>query len=264
MECCKPTKTMKTVDDLAPLFDGLDDLTPLQRASLKERYRFLLSEYSRRCALYAVLFYILRITMTVGSLAVPALLTIQNTPGSPTYAYWITWGISLAVTTSNGILTLFKIDKRFFMLHATMERLRSETWQYIQLAGRYSGLHHHNHTPTHANQFVYYCSQLEKINMKRVDEEYIKVTDESNHGPKNPSAAAAGGRPDVLVPSPPEQPAKTPESRDSISLVEDDDDSSKKDQVIAIDMPLFRSQAPSVPKQGNRGVAVLPPTQESL
>jgi len=256
---------MNNVDDLSLLFDELADLSILQRQSLKERYRFLLSEYSRRCALYAILFYVLRITMTVGSLAVPALLTIQNSPGAPAYAYWVTWGISLAGTTSNGIMTLFKLDKRFFMLHATMERLRSETWQYIQLAGRYSGVHHHNHTPTHANQFVFYCSQLEKINMKRVDEEYIKVADESNHASKFQSAAAAaGGRPDVLVPSPPEQPAKTPESRDSISIVEDEDDSSKKDQVVSIDMPLFRSQEPSVSKQSNRGIPVLRTPPESL
>jgi hypothetical protein len=127
--------------------------------------------------------------------------------------YWITWGISLSVTAAHGITTLFKLDKRFYSLHATAERLRSETWQYIQLSGRYSGHHgHHNRKPTHTNQFVYYCTQLEKINMKRIDDEYIKAG-EDPHPPAPPGAPGAPGigtqagqKPsgDTMVPSPPD------------------------------------------------------------
>ncbi len=117
--------------------------------------------------------------MTVGSLAVPALLSIQSAANPADRMYWITWSISLAVTTANGLTTLFKLDKRFFLLHGVAERLRTEAWQYLTLSGRYSGHHglKNGETPTHKNQYVYYCSQIEKIRMKHIDDEFIRQAD---------------------------------------------------------------------------------------
>jgi hypothetical protein len=100
-------------------------------------------------------------------------------------------------------MLLFKIDKRFFMMHATIERLRSETWQFVELAGRYSGHYTHPNPPTHSNQFVYYCTQLEKINMKRVDDEYIKTGEENVNSPPQPGGIPQASR-DAMVPSPPD------------------------------------------------------------
>ena len=217
-------RPMKFQDNLDDIFEQLSDLTPLQRHTIKERYRFLMSEYRARCRLYSVLFYLFRTTVTVGSLAVPALLSIQNNPSSSAVVYWFTWAISLAVTTANGVIMLFKLDKQFFKMHATVERLRSETWQYIQLAGRYSGHYGHPHRPTHKNQYVYYCSQLEKINMKRVDDEYLKTGEETQ-----PAAQQSEGKnTNPAVPSPPNPASQTPgendkERQDSITLIEDDD-----------------------------------------
>ena len=194
---------MRYADNMDHIFDELTDLTVIQRHMIKERYRFLMSDYRHRCRLYSMLFYMFRLTMTVGSLAVPALLTIQNTPGASVAMYWVTWVISLAVTTSNGIMLLFKIDKRFFMMHATIERLRSETWQFVELAGRYSGHYTHPNPATHSNQYVYYCTHLEKINMKRVDEEYIKTGEENVNSPPQPGGIPQASR-DAMVPSPPD------------------------------------------------------------
>lgn len=168
---------MRYQDDMSPMFDQLSDLTYQQISSIKERYHFLMTEYRRRSFLYSILFYFLKTTMTAGSLAVPALLTIQTKDTSSSdVMYWITWTISLAVTTANGLMTLFKLDKRFFQLHGVSERLRSETWQYLMLSGRYSG-HYGQGPPTHSNQYVYYCSHIEKIRMKHVEEEFIKQAD---------------------------------------------------------------------------------------
>jgi hypothetical protein len=218
---------MRYPDDMSDVFNQLTDLSPLQRYTIRERYRFLMKEYRRRCRIYAALFYVFRITMTVGSLAVPALLSIQNTPGTSNTIYWFAWAVSLAVTTANGITTLFKLDKRFFMLHATAERLRSETWQYVQLSGRYSG-HHGHHKPTHLNQYVFYCSQLEKINMKRINEEFIKSSDDAHpHGSSQGPTPQQGQKvsSETLVPSPPD--LQTPNSkasrRESDSILEDGD-----------------------------------------
>lgn len=206
---------MRSQDDVEPMFDELLDLTAQQRDAIKARYHFLMETYRFRCRVYSYLFYVLRLVMTVGSLTVPALLSLPSSSSSGA-TYWFTWATSLAVTTANGILTLFKLDKRFFMLHATAERLRTETWQYIMLAGRYSG-HHGHGRPSHASQYVYYCSQIEKIHMKQIDEEFIKNADlEGSHPPQHPPAHAPALRAGdtVMVPSPADvAPSAQPRSR---------------------------------------------------
>ena len=186
------TIKLRHIDDLSEMFASLTDLPEIQRKSLMERYGFMMREYRRRCRFFTFWFYFLRLTMTVGSLTVPAILSIQTTNEMSSATYWFTWALSLAVTTANGIMTLFKLDKRFFALHATMERLRSETWQYLQLSGRYSGLLGSSTIATHANQYVFYCSQLEKIHMRRVDDEYIRNSE--LEGGENPQAPRRTGQ----------------------------------------------------------------------
>lgn len=194
------------------MFDNLTDLTLQQRATVKERYRFLMAEYRYRCRFYTALFYTLRMTMTVGSLAVPALLSLKSTSDSENVLYWFTWSLSLAVTTAHGLTTLFKVDKRFFMLYAIAERLRTETWQYLSLSGLYSG-HHGGHKPTHKNQYVYFMTQLEKIRMKHIDEEYLRQADMGDKDAKQKekkAGPAEEGEHDTIgagVPSPADQAA---------------------------------------------------------
>ena len=195
---------MREIAVIEQLFDTLIDLTDQQRLLIKNRYRFLMTQYHYRSCMYSLMFYAFRLTVTLGSLSVPALLTIQNTPGASQVMYWFTWALSLAVTMANGLMLLFKLDKRFFMMHTFIERLRSETWQYIELSGRYSG-HHIKEKPTHANQFVYYCTHLERINMKWVDEEYIKTGEDKVTTPPQPQTGDSREIRDMQVPSPPEQ-----------------------------------------------------------
>lgn len=161
-------------------------LTPLQQSILKKRYIDLVNQYAYRCLLLAVLFHSTRTIVTVGSLIVPALLSIQYTEASPSKSdgnsmsyqiYWVTWVISLLVTTSNGIQSIFKIEKKYYFLHTIMEQLKSEGWQYLELSGRYSGYYTPDDDPTHENQFTFFCAQVEKIKMKQVEEEYWKVNE---------------------------------------------------------------------------------------
>ena len=251
---------MRYADNMDHIFAQLTDLSIIQRHMIKERYRFLMSEYRHRCRLYSTLFYMFRLTMTVGSLAVPALLTIQNTPGASVAMYWVTWVISLAVTTSNGIMLLFKIDKRFFMMHATIERLRSETWQFVELAGRYSGHYTHPTPPTHSNQFVYYCTQLEKINMKRVDDEYIKTGEENVNSPPQPGGIPQASR-DAMVPSPPDPLNNSIRGRRFSAIViedrQDEKDTKTREKVIQpVSLPQLQDTT-TVPEPAPAGVTIL-------
>jgi hypothetical protein len=189
------------------------NLTPLQRSILEKRYVDLVNQFARRCFVVSIFFHTSRAFVTVGSLIVPALLSIQYTDASPAASssysmsyqiYWITWAISLLVTTFNGVQNIFKFEKKYYFLHTTMEQLRSEGWQYIELSGRYSGFYTPNERATHENQFVYFCASIEKIKMRQVEEEYWKINEASQETSKDTPA-----KKNTLIPPTPFKPLQT-------------------------------------------------------
>jgi hypothetical protein len=163
------------------------DLTEVEKEIIQTRYLSMLENFQKRARQYASLFFVGHFIITVGSLFVPALLSIQNSSYAMTHSefgsqvYWITFALSLLVTMCNGMITLFKVDKKYYFLNTTMERLRSEGWQYVGLTGRYSG---HGITPTHQNQFLTFTHHIEKIKMKQVEEEYYKMQEKSETTPQ--------------------------------------------------------------------------------
>jgi len=177
-----------------------------QKNSIRRRYVHLVHEFRARAFRYSLLFHMGHAIITVGSLIVPALLSVQYTqsgtavsPSSSTefqmQVYWATWVLSLLVTTFNGVLVLFKVDKHYYSLHTSLERLRSEGWQYLELTGRYSGvLTRHAEPPTHANQYQYFCHYVEKIKLKQIEDEYYKYEDVTN-GMGTPGAQGATPQP---------------------------------------------------------------------
>ena len=185
--------------------------TPGQREMIEARYLAILENFQKRTRNHSIVFFMGHFIVTVGSLFVPALLSIQNSGSNYTFnnvnftvqIYWATFVISLMVTICNGILTLFKIDKKYYFLNTTLERLRSEGWQYFGLTGRYSGqLLGNGIEPTHQNQFIYFIHYVEKIKMKQVEEEYYKTDEKTAHLPH----ANHTGSPIELYPNSPEQP----------------------------------------------------------
>ena len=186
------------IEDL--LFE-IPELNDLQKRILVIRFCGVIKYYRDRVLLVSCLFNIMRFIVTVGSLLVPALLSIQS-PGSVSSVtssdtiYWSTWAVSLAVTMSNGILALFKIDKKYFSLNTVLEQLTSEGWQFLELSGRYSGhFGDHIHKPTHKNQFVFFCNSVEKIVMRQVEDEFYKVNEGTN------SATGGTSTQSILPPS---------------------------------------------------------------
>jgi len=177
--------------------------TPLQeerKNAIRRRYLPLISDFKSRASRYSVLFHVGHLIITVGSLIVPALLSVQYTTSLAAYQnniYWLTWALSLLVTTFNGILVLFKVDKKYYYLHTATERLRSEGWQYLALTGRYSGvLTHYEEESTHENQFRFFSHYVEKLKLKQIEEEYYKYEEAAN--PATPGQKAADG---ILPPS---------------------------------------------------------------
>ena len=168
------------------------DLSIVEKQIIESRYINILENFQKRTRNHGIVFFVGHFVITVGSFLVPALMSIQNSDKSYFYdssifsinLYWATFIVSLMVTLFNGILTLFKIDKKYYFLNTTLERLRSEGWQYFGLSGRYSGNMTGDIIPTHRNKYIIFIHQIEKIKMKQVEEEYYKTDEKSiQHSP---------------------------------------------------------------------------------
>lgn len=184
------------------LFDVFQNM-PIEeykRTVLQERYLVVLREFHVRANRLSCMFYFSRIIITVGSILVPAFLSIQGSTVD-TQIYWATWVLSLSVTIANGFMTLFKLDKKYFFIHTTLEMLHSEGWQYAGLSGRYAPKDAVE-PPTHENQFLVFFHMAEKIKMRQVEEEYWKFTDTSGVG------NATNQRPPLTSPTPVTQQGK--------------------------------------------------------
>lgn len=170
------------IKQLVSAFEDVQ-LEPFQKKAITVRLQTLLEEYSDRTGRYSCSFHSLRIIITVGSLIVPALLSVQyNVNASATQideaVYWIVWMLSLFVTISNGIVTLFKVDKKYYVLNTTFQHILSEGWQFIELSGKYSGHKTPSLIPTHQNQYIVFATTLEKIRMRNIEDEYYKITEQ--------------------------------------------------------------------------------------
>ena len=176
-------------------------LNPLQQSVIMQRYVPLIDHIRYRTTRVACMFHCSRIIITVGSLIVPALLSIQGATILNVQIYWSTWVISLLVTICNALMALFKFDKRYYYLHTVLEKLTSEGWQYIELTGRYSGYHTPGVVATHANQFIYFCHAIEKTRLKQVEEEYYKLSETPSQTPQT----AVQDTKNSLIPPTPQQ-----------------------------------------------------------
>ena len=180
-------------------------LEPLKKKILLERYNRLVLDLEYQTFRISVCFHTSRTIITVGSLIVPALLSIQytNSNGSNLSIYWTTWVVSLLVTICNGLSTLLKLDKNYYHLHTVREQLISDGWQYAELTGKYSGIRTPHQPATHENQFVFFSHSIEKIRMQQVQEEYYKVADpHAAHGTPATDATKSSQLPNLLPPTP--------------------------------------------------------------
>jgi hypothetical protein len=165
---------------LYPLQQALGSitLTAEQRIIFEERYIRVIDTSYNKCAKIFYLFNVNRIIITTGSIIIPALLSIQykDITSEVRILYWFTWSISICVTISNAVLTMFKFDKKYYMFHATYEQLITEGWQFLALTGHYKSNSNSNFK-THSDQFQNFTERIEKILMLQAETEYIKLQD---------------------------------------------------------------------------------------
>lgn len=159
---------------------GIVSLPAEKRQFFEDRYLRLLETSYRRCRKIAIVYNSHRLVITVGSIIVPALLSIQHTESVNSYTelingvYWTTWILSLLVSIANGMLVMFKFDRKYYLFHAVFEQLKTEGWQFLALTGNYRGA---AETHTHEQQFSAFSHTVERIRMRQTEEEFVKLQD---------------------------------------------------------------------------------------
>jgi hypothetical protein len=132
----------------------------------------MIIDYKKRVKKYDYFHHFTRLIISLGGVAVPALLSIQS-PGqlNSISLYWFTWIVSLTVTVLQNLSNIFRFDKKYFGINSTIDKLSSEGWQYLELSGKYTS--HHPHPPaTHANQYQLFVNTIEKIKGKQSESEF--------------------------------------------------------------------------------------------
>lgn len=161
-----------------PRIDSMIDeleLFPFQKTLLKNRFLNQVVLYDKKAKLAEFFYILFSVFITVGSIILPALLSIQQMDYSNNdkkdkkiqiTIYWLTWTISLLITICNGLIQLLGLNKQYLSFIRTREKMLSEGWYYFQLTGEYINR-------SHKDAFCEFCEEIEKIKQDQVDKELL-------------------------------------------------------------------------------------------
>ena len=164
-------------DELGATFGRLIDRTNLdeqQRDFLKLRWLDQLTWMNSKASNAQRMYYRLRLITIVGAVVVPALVALNTLDGwVGTSAQVATWVMSLVVAVSAAIEGFFQFGQRWRNYRSTAERLKTEGWLFLQLAGPYATA-----TGSHADVYPTFANRVEELIQKDVDVYITEVTAE--------------------------------------------------------------------------------------
>src|SRR5512142_3441127 len=141
---------------LRPIVDRLD-LPEVQRGFVRDRWLDQVVWLQRTVAVAQRRYYLLRLIAVIGAVVVPALAG----PGAPAQAPgWVRWAalvVSVVVAAALTVEQFFHYGDRWRHYRMVAERLKSEGWQYFELAGGYADL------SCHADGFRRFAGRVEDI-----------------------------------------------------------------------------------------------------
>ena len=123
-----------------------ESLSGYNKLLINERFLPMVNHMISESIRSSVFYVILQSTTTLGSIMVPALLSIEenNIIINSTAAediiyshnlYWTIWGLSLAVSLSNAIIQLSNLDKKYVMRQIHVSQMKKEGWLFLGKSG---------------------------------------------------------------------------------------------------------------------------------
>ena len=216
-----------------PLIDNIK-LSRYKRNILKKRYTKLVIYYENYAADINKKYNICRIIISVGSMILPTLQTIQNNETVVEYKdeiFWAAIGTSLSVMISNNLISMFALDRKYVMYAVTAEKLKAIGWKYFELSDMFS-------TKNHLENWVLFWNEVEKIKKLQVIAEFTDSDDKNNEPnpalEKSPQNSDNDSDSDNTPRTPvPKSHRKTPRAKKHYEDEDDYDD----DVIINLDNP---------------------------
>ena len=165
-------------NELRATFGHLIDNAQLddrQREFMKLRWLDQLTWMESKAGKAQRLYYCLRLVTIVGAVVVPALVAGSTVAGWPGDAAQIgTWIVSLVVAVSAAVEGFFQFGQRWRNYRSTAERLKTEGWLYLQLAGPYAST---------ADAYRMFANRVEELIERNVTVYITEVTAEKQQAP---------------------------------------------------------------------------------
>jgi hypothetical protein len=163
--------------DLEGLIDSLQ-LSDLQKHLLRSRWLDQVLWMGEKAGSAQKRYYALRLIAIVGGVIVPALVGLKiGEQGISPCIQWTTFFLSLIVAISVAVEEFFHYGERWRHYRRTVECLKTEGWQFFQLAGPYQ------QPQTHSQAFPDFAAQIEKICRQEVDVFIAEVAKEKKEKP---------------------------------------------------------------------------------
>ena len=159
-----------------PLIDHIK-VQKYQRSILKKRFAKLVINYEELSAAIVWRYNLCRLMISIGSMILPTLQTIQdseNVKDYKDYIYWCAIGTSLSVMISNNLISMFELDKKYIMYSVTAEKLKSLGWKFFELSDMFAG-------KTHSENWILFWNEIEHIKKLQILAEYSSHDDKANN-----------------------------------------------------------------------------------
>jgi hypothetical protein len=124
--------------ELGDLIDELD-LGERQKRYLRSRWLDQIVWLEKKAGQSQRLHYMLRVVAIVGGVVVPALVSLNVREGDVASAIaWTTFAVSLVVAIAVAVEGFFRYGERWRHYRRTVELMKSQGWQFYELAGVYA------------------------------------------------------------------------------------------------------------------------------
>ncbi len=177
---------MNKTTDQAPIRAEMDkliaslDLPELNKEFMRARWLEQIIWMEEK-ALDALWWYrVLRLATIIGGVIVPALVSWTVGDGDDLIKT-LTFIVSLVVALSAAVEEFFRYGERWRHYRSTVESLKSEGWQFLQLSGPYIDM-------THSKAYPAFATRVEELSREEVDRYMTHVAKDKKEEDRIPSS----------------------------------------------------------------------------
>ncbi len=161
------------------------NLSGQAKSMITLRYMDLVDEFEKSNQSVTKFYNTLRVLVTVGSLLIPTLVTIEDIENEKGPLFFIILGVSLTVSISNGVIETFSLVRRHHTNLSTSESLQMEGWSFATLCGRYFKYENHE------DCWRKFVNNVEHIHANAINKYMISSSNpRDNSNPRKPTGSS--------------------------------------------------------------------------